>query len=97
MAERLMPPWEEITYFNDPVISTVNVAGGGMIVDRNPQRVVLIITINGGTAVQIAPQPFKSSPVGYALTATSPNVIWTEADHATLCTCAWYQIGRAHV
>lgn len=85
------PPWNEIGFFNDPVVTVVGVSPGNgwqPLVKSNPNRVVLALSSSAG--VTISPDNTISQAAGLAIGPGLPDRVFTEAAHGNLCTVAWF-------
>lgn len=93
MVQRKLPPWEEIQFFNDPVVTVLPAPHAGVqVVAANPQRVVLVLSCATAGNAQLAPFVSTLTQGGIALDSSTPTIIITEKDHGPLCTCAWFSV-----
>lgn len=87
-----LPPWQEITYFDAPKITTIDLSSGvgawNLVVGANPQRVAMILSF--GQVCRFSPDPTISTVAGLQCSQYLPNVVIREAETGNLCAQAWY-------
>ena len=88
---RKMPPWEEITYFQTPLV-TVTVGGPlgkwQQLVSGNPQRVGILIAASA--QANISPDPTINTSGGFFTSNATNPLDFFEARHGSLVTGPWY-------
>lgn len=91
MAERRLPPWEEIGYFNQPVVTQVGLNAGSfaLAVAANPQRILLVFAAPlWTTQINLALQRGGLSTL--VLTQYQSIFYLTEKDHPVLVQSGWW-------
>lgn len=91
MVEKRLPPWEEIGYFQVPVVTSVAVGVTGFtpLVSASSNRVAVLFTAPlSGSTVGLAIS--AAGPALAILTASMPNWDVTEAEFGPLASQAWF-------
>lgn len=91
LRPRQLTPWEEITYFQNPVWTNTNIGPGNpwkQICGSNPQRVALLVSAAG--QCNITTDTTLSTSAGLALVSGYPVQVFRQSETGPLCTQAWY-------
>jgi len=95
MGDRILPPWEQIPYFQPP--TTIFKSGGGpwsLVVPADPNRVLLVFAVNGAGIWQVWPDPEAGGQdTGINLVSTSPPLVINWSWWGPLVNAAWYAAG----
>jgi hypothetical protein len=91
-----MAPWDELNYFDLPLVTNYALTAGAkatQILEPNPMRVAFLIgmsLVSSGTFVAIGPNTFPLTTAGFLIGNSQQPLTITQAQHGSLCACAWY-------
>lgn len=98
LRPRQLTPWEEITYFQNPLWTNTNIGPGNPwvpICKGNPQRVALIVSATG--SVNVTTDTTISTSAGIALVSSYPVQMFRQSETGPLCTLPWYAASQGGV
>lgn len=89
---QVLPPWEEMRWFEEPKTTLVTNSGSGVIqlVETNPRRVAMLVGASG--TVYIAPSQ-SINPAGGEGLLIQPGqgpIYITQKAHGNLCQVQWF-------
>jgi hypothetical protein len=89
---RILSPMDELTYFELPKMSVVNIGGVGstQIVGNEPRRVVLILSCPAGSPIFVSPRDEGGTQFGLTLSNTTLPLILNQKDHGPLTQVTWF-------